>query len=243
MVDRQERAQSIRSAIADQAVACGGEADCPQGLFEELVDLVERPVCSRVKSLTGISISPEVIVTVMQSHQRYVPLKRPQASADPLQLEARSVLLSDYLLVSNGLPDASATIVSGNQRVLGARLADAEFFLTVDRRQPSEDRRQALDRVTFAEGLGSLLNRSERISWVMNQLVEALGIDETLAGHARRAAHLCKHDLVSQMVGEFPELQGLMGGSTCWKKASPVRWPLLWRSTTNQRGWRSAAIQ
>lgn len=222
VVDRQERAESIRSSIADQAVACGGEADCPQSLFEELVDLVETPrVLKGEIADRYLDLPPEVIVTVMQSHQRYVPLKRLEASADPLQLEARSVLLSDYLLVSNGLPDASSTIVSGNQRVLGARLADAEFFLTVDRRQPSEDRRQALDRVTFAEGLGSLLDRSERISWVMDQLVEALNINNTLAGHARRAAHLCKHDLVSQMVGEFPELQGLMGGKYLLEEGEP----------------------
>ena len=222
VVDRQERAESIRSSIADQAVACGGEADCPQGLFEELVDLVEAPrVLKGEIADRYLDLPPEVIVTVMQSHQRYVPLKRLEASADPLQLEARSVLLSDYLLVSNGLPDASSTIVSGNQRVHGARLADAEFFLTVDRRQPSEDRRQALDRVTFAEGLGSLLDRSERISWVMDQLVEALNINNTLAGHARRAAHLCKHDLVSQMVGEFPELQGLMGGKYLLEEGEP----------------------
>ena len=84
------------------------------------MDLVESPrVLKGEIADQYLDLPPEVIVTVMQSHQRYVPLKRPQASADPLQLEARSVLLSDYLLVSNGLPDASATIVSGNQRVLG----------------------------------------------------------------------------------------------------------------------------
>ncbi len=157
----------------------------------------------------------------MQSHQRYVPLRQPNATADPLQLEARDVLRSDFLLVGNGLPDASNTIVSGNQRVLSARLADAEFFLNVDRRQRSEQRRQELDRVTFAEGLGSLLDRTDRISWVMDQLVQALEGSDSLADHGRRAAHLCKNDLVSQMVGEFPELQGLMGGKYLLEEGEP----------------------
>ncbi|CAI8394174.1 MAG: Glycine--tRNA ligase beta subunit [Cyanobium sp. ARS6] len=213
MVDRDQRSELIRRSIAAEAVACGGEADCPDSLFQELVDLVEAPLVLRGEIADRyLDLPPEVIVTVMQSHQRYVPLRQPKATADPLQLEARNVLRSDFLLVGNGLQDASETIVSGNQRVLSARLADAEFFLNVDRRQPSEQRREELDRVTFAEGLGSLLDRTERISWMLDQLVQLLRSSDSLAEHARRAARLCKNDLVSQMVGEFPELQGLMGG-------------------------------
>ena len=222
MVNRDQRATTIRTSIAAQAASCGGEADCPDHLFEELVDLVEAPLVLKGEIADRyLDLPPEVIVTVMQSHQRYVPLRHQQMTADPLQLEARSVLLSEFLLVGNGLPEASEVIVSGNQRVLGARLADAEFFLTVDRRQASEQRRQELERVTFAEGLGSLLDRTERISWVMDQLVQSLDIDASLAGHGRRAARLCKHDLVSQMVGEFPELQGLMGGKYLLEEGEP----------------------
>jgi len=100
----------------------------------------------------------------------------------------------------------------GNERVLKARLADAEFFVAADRAVASIDRRDQLARVTFAEGLGSLLNRVERLEWCTDGVVEQLGLGAQDAAHARRAAHLCKHDLVSQMVGEFPELQGVMGG-------------------------------
>ena len=143
MVNRDQRATTIRTSIAAQAASCGGEADCPEHLFEELVDLVEAPLVLKGEIADRyLDLPPEVIVTVMQSHQRYVPLRHQQMTADPLQLEARSVLLSEFLLVGNGLPEASEIIVSGNQRVLGARLADAEFFLTVDRRQASEQRRQ-----------------------------------------------------------------------------------------------------
>ena len=213
MVDREARVETIRHCMASEAATCGGDPDCPESLFQELVDLVEAPLVLRGEIADQyLDLPPEVIVTVMQSHQRYVPLRQPNATADPLQLEARSVLRPDFLLVGNGLPDASETIVRGNQRVLSARLADAEFFLNVDRRLPSEQRRQELSRVTFAEGLGSLLDRTERISWVMDQLLQALVTSDSLADHGRRAAYLCKNDLVSQMVGEFPELQGLMGG-------------------------------
>lgn len=213
MVNRAQRAETIRAAIAQEADRLDGEADCPESLFEELVDLVEAPsVLKGTIADRFLDLPPEVIVTVMQAHQRYVPLRQPQAASDPLQLQARDVLRPEFLLVGNGVDSAASTIVSGNERVLAARLADAEFFLTVDRRQTSEQRRQSLDRVTFAEGLGTLLDRSERISWVMDQLLLALQSEETIACHARRAAHLCKHDLVCQMVGEFPELQGVMGG-------------------------------
>ena len=213
MVNRDQRAETIRAAIALESERCGGQADCPDSLFQELVDLVESPSVLKGKIEDRfLELPPEVIVTVMQAHQRYVPLRHRQAVSDPLQLQARNVLQPEFLLVGNGLDSASDTIVSGNQRVLGARLADAEFFLTVDRRQSSEQRRLSLARVTFAEGLGTLLDRSERISWVMDQLLLALQLEGTIASHARRAAHLCKHDLVCQMVGEFPELQGLMGG-------------------------------
>ena len=213
MVDRSQREQLIRSALDTEAAACFASVDCPEALFEELVDLVESPrVLSGEIADCYLDLPPEVIVTVMQSHQRYVPLRRENAHHDPLALQARDVLLSKFLLVSNGLEPADAIIVRGNERVLGARLADAEFFLNVDRKSPSEVRRDALDRVTFAKGLGSLRDRCERMSWMTERLIDSLSIPSDIATHAKRAAHFCKHDLVSQMVGEFPELQGLIGG-------------------------------
>ncbi|EAQ69145.1 glycyl-tRNA synthetase/ beta subunit [Synechococcus sp. RS9909] len=213
VVDRNKRAEIIRTALKERAEVLQGVADCPPALFEELVDLVEAP-----RVLTGsiadryLALPPEVIITVMQSHQRYVPLRRPGVCMDPLGLSAREVLCPDFLLVSNGLASADDRIREGNQRVLSARLADAEFFLSVDRRQPSSARREALQAVTFAEGLGSLRDRSDRIEHLAGQLLERLECPQATQEAARRAAHLCKHDLVSQMVGEFPELQGLIGG-------------------------------
>ena len=199
--------------------------DLPGALFDELVDLVEAP-----QVLTGslderyLALPPEVLSTVMRSHQRYVPLGRPGAIPDSLALEARDLLLCRFLFVANGRdPAAADTVRRGNERVLRARLDDAAFFVRADRSVASIDRRDQLDRVTFAEGLGSLLDRTQRLEWFTDALLEALAlaVPTAAAAAARRAAHLCKHDLVSQMVAEFPELQGVMGGKYLLAEGEP----------------------
>jgi len=222
LVDRTARVQAIRTGIEQAADRCGGLPDLPASLLDELVDLVESPLLIEgTIEDRFLALPPEVLSTVMRAHQRYVPLQRVDAPADPLALEARSSLLPRFLCIGNGLPQAADTIRRGNERVLRARLADAEFFVAADRRVASIDRRDQLHRVTFAEGLGSLRDRCERLEWLTDVLLEALPVAAEQAGHARRAAHLCKHDLVSQMVGECPELQGLMGGKYLLAEGEP----------------------
>jgi glycyl-tRNA synthetase beta chain len=221
-VDRQARASAIRQAITAAAEASTARPDLPDALFEELVDLVESPrLIEGAIEERFLDLPPEVLSTVMRAHQRYVPLQRLDAPADPLALEAGSQLLPRFLCIGNGLDAAAATIRRGNERVLRARLADAEFFLAADRSTASIDRRERLARVTFAEGLGSLRDRVERLEWCTDVLLERLPLKPPTADHARRAAHLCKHDLVSQMVGEFPELQGVMGGKYLLAEGEP----------------------
>jgi len=221
-VDRPARATAIRQAITAAAEAANARPDLPDSLFEELVDLVESPrLIEGAIEERFLALPPEVLSTVMRAHQRYVPLQRRDASADPLALEAGSQLLPRFLCIGNGLDAASATIRRGNERVLRARLADAEFFLAADRSTASIDRREQLARVTFAEGLGSLRDRVERLEWCTDVLLEWLPLPALIGHHARRAAHLCKHDLVSQMVGEFPELQGVMGGKYVLAEGEP----------------------
>lgn len=221
-VERDRRGDWIRSAVERAAADHHADADLPESLFEELVDLVESP-----SLLEGgfdahyLDLPPEVLSTVMRTHQRYVPLYRQERQIDPLALDARDSLLPRFLCVSNALPEAAATVARGNERVLKARLADAEFFVRADRAVASIDRRDQLSRVTFAEGLGSLLDRTERLEWCTDVLLEQLDLSSGCASHARRAAHLCKHDLVSQMVGEFPELQGAMGGKYLVAEGEP----------------------
>jgi len=221
-VDRSQRGAFIRSAVESAAAALDATPDLPEALFEELTDLVESPLLIEGSVADHyLALPAEVLSTVMRAHQRYVPLYRKNAAADPLALDARSSLLSRFLCIGNGLPEASDTVRRGNERVLKARLADAEFFVQADRSVASIDRRDQLARVTFAEGLGSLLNRVERLEWLTDVLVETLALSSETAAHARRAAHLCKHDLVSQMVGEFPELQGVMGGKYLLAEGEP----------------------
>lgn len=211
-VERERRGAWIRQALEQAAEARQARPDLPAGLIEELTDLVESPVLIEGEvPEASLDLPPEVLCTVMRVHQRTVPLVQRGGSDDPLALHARGTLVPRFLCVGNGLPEASAIVRRGNERVLKARLADARFFLEADRAVPSIDRRDQLARVTFAEGLGSLRDRVERLEWCTDVLLEELSLEPPLADHARRAAHLCKHDLVSQMVGEFPELQGVMG--------------------------------
>lgn len=222
LVDRQARGAAIRADLEQAALHSGGHPDLPEALFDELIDLVESPrVIEGAVEERFLALPPEVLSTVMRAHQRYVPLQKAGSAADPLALEASTSLLPRFLCVGNGLSEATATIRRGNERVLRARLADAEFFVAADRRVASIDRRDQLKRVTFAEGLGSLRDRTARLEWLVDVLLEALAIQGETASHARRAAHLCKHDLVSQMVGEFPELQGLMGGKYLLAEGEP----------------------
>ena len=211
-VDRTARASQIRNQLEAGARRAGARLDLPESLFEELVDLVEDPrVIEGTIETAFLSLPPEVLSTVMRAHQRYVPLLFPEGSVDPLALKAEGALLPRFLCVTNGHAEAEATVKRGNERVLRARLADAAFFLKADHAVPSIDRRQDLSRVTFAEGLGTLRDRPDRLGWCTDVLLGELQLEPELAQVARRAAHLCKHDLVSQMVGEFPELQGIMG--------------------------------
>ncbi|MFN7679195.1 MAG: glycine--tRNA ligase subunit beta [Cyanobacteriota bacterium] len=212
LVDRRARAATIMRQLAAAAARDGALLDLPDALYEELVDLVEEPrVIEGGIDANFLSLPPEVLRTVMRAHQRYVPLLRADAPHDPLSLSAEAALFPRFLCVSNGVPGAEDTVRRGNERVLRARLADATFFLHADFAVASIDRREALARVTFAEGLGSLRDRTERLEWCTDVLLGALGLTGETVNQARRAAHLCKHDLVSQMVGEFPELQGIMG--------------------------------
>jgi glycyl-tRNA synthetase beta chain len=221
-VERATRAEWIRDHLEQAAAEAGARLDLPEALFDELVDLVESPQLIQGSiDARFLALPPEIICTVMRAHQRYVPLVRREAASDPLALDAHAVLLDQFLCVGNGRAEALDTIRRGNERVLRARLADAEFFLQADRAIASIDRRDQLDRVTFAEGLGSLRDRCDRLEWFSDVLLEHLPLVGEATQHVRRATHLCKHDLVSQMVGEFPELEGVVGGKYLLAEGEP----------------------
>jgi glycyl-tRNA synthetase beta chain len=192
-----ERAERIR----DQLQTAAGDASL--GEFEtlllEVTALVESPTVYEGRfDESFLSVPQECLILSMKQHQKYFPL-----------LDRHSgKLLNRFLIVSNLRTDDPSNIVAGNERVLRARLADAKFFYDQDRKTRLADRVERLGSVVYHNKLGSQLERVERIRKLASAIAEKLGAD---VAHGERAAWLAKADLVSDMVGEFPELQGVMG--------------------------------
>ena len=200
IVDATERVAMIRDGIAALATAESQEVVPDEGLLAEVAGLVEWPVplLGRVDD-AFMDLPPEVMRTSMRVNQRYFALRRPDGSAAPR-----------FALVANiAASDGGAALVAGNERVLRARLSDARFFWDQDRKQRLEDFLPKLDGVTFHAKLGTQRQRVERIAKLAAHLAPMVGADPALA---ERAAKLAKADLATGMVGEFPELQGVMGG-------------------------------
>jgi glycyl-tRNA synthetase beta chain len=199
VLEAEDRARMIRDGINALATAEGLEVVPDEGLIAEVAGLVEWPVplLGRIDD-AFMDLPPEVMRTTMRVNQRYFALRKPDGSAAPR-----------FALVANiAAPDAGAAIVAGNERVLRARLADARFFWDLDRKQKLESYLPKLDSVVFHAKLGTQGQRVARLDKLAGLIAEKLGAD---AGLARRAARLAKADLASGMVGEFPELQGVMG--------------------------------
>jgi len=196
-----------QSAIVEQAKkaaeAVGGTAEIPPDLLGEVVDLIEWPSIVRGSfDEDFLAIPAEVVTTVMVTHQRYFPVR---------DVQDETKLLPYFLTVSNGDPDKADIISKGNERVIRARLADGRFFWDSDRKQPLETYVTKLESVTFQEDLGSVLKKVDRIGDIASRIAKQLSVSEAESAKIQRSALLCKADLVTQMVYEFPELQGVMG--------------------------------
>ncbi|KGG15149.1 MULTISPECIES: glycine--tRNA ligase subunit beta [unclassified Prochlorococcus] len=214
IVNRNERHNLIQDLVENSCDELSARAGLTSKLLDELTDLVEFPsLIIGQFDQSFLELPAEVLSTVMQVHQRYIPLFISNPLIDPLALDAKGILTSNFICVSNSLPDSKILVRDGNERVLRARFSDAEFFINIDRSISSISRIDKLKKVTFADGLGSLFNRVQRIQWLAQIFIDNLGeqLSEQESSDLKRAAHLCKHDLVSQMVGEFPELQGIIG--------------------------------
>lgn len=198
VVDFAARREQIRMQVSAAAEALGGRALIGEALLEEVTALVEWPV-----ALAGhferrfLELPREVLISTLEDHQRYFPIE-----------DRDGALLPCFVTVANIESRDPAKVVAGNERVVRPRLADAAFFWAQDRKTPLAARIEALDAVTFQAKLGSLGERARRIGALAVHLGTALGQP---AAPLERAALLCKCDLVSAMVGEFPELQGTMG--------------------------------
>jgi glycyl-tRNA synthetase beta chain len=191
------RRASIREQVERLAAGLAGRAIITEALLDEVTALVEWPV-----ALAGqfeprfLSLPREVLISTLQEHQRY------------FALENDAGLLPGFITISNIDSPDPEVVRSGNERVVRPRLADAAFFWEQDRRQPLAARRAGLDAVTFHDKLGSLGARTDRIAVLAAAIAEQIGAD---GADTTRAAQLAKCDLLTAMVGEFPELQGIMG--------------------------------
>jgi len=193
------RAEIVRQLEAAAAGVGGGvKAIEDAALLDEVTALVERPnvlLCEFEPEF--LEVPQECLILTMKANQKYFPL-----------LDAQGRLSNRFLIVSNIRPDDPSAVIGGNERVVRPRLADAKFFFDQDRRKPLLSRVEVLDKVVYHNKLGSQGARIRRLMKLAGAIAERLGADAALA---ERAAQLAKADLVTDMVGEFPELQGIMG--------------------------------
>jgi glycyl-tRNA synthetase beta chain len=195
------RMDMIRTQVEEAAESLGGRAVIDEALLEENTALVEWPV-----AITGsfdvlfLSLPDCVLTATMQGHQRYFPV-----------MGEDGALMPHFIALSNIESSNPATVRDGNERVIRPRLADAAFFFEADQKRSLAERRDALKHVVFQEKLGSLYDKSERVSRLAGIVAIAMGQSPDDVKLARHAGTLFKCDLVTDMVGEFPELQGAMG--------------------------------
>lgn len=200
VLDANERREKILEQAKKNAADKGGWLKNYGFLLHELSGLVEYPsvLCGEFDR-EFLTLPPEVLITAMKVHQKYLAVE-----------EGEEVLINSFIFASNMVPaDGGKAIIDGNQRVLHARLADAKFFFEQDSKIPLEEMAKKLEQITFHAKLGTIAEKIERVKKLAAALSDKIpGCDKD---KAIKATELCKADLVSGMVGEFPELQGIMG--------------------------------
>ena len=195
-----ERRERIREQVESAAARLGGRAVFDDALLDEVTALVEWPVPVEGRfDDEFLELPREVLISTLQEHQRYFPVE-----------DAAGKLSPWFITISNIDSRDPSRVREGNERVVRPRLSDAAFFQRQDRRAPLRSWREGLDRVTFQAKLGSIGDKVRRISNLASQIAPLVGGQATLAA---QAAELCKCDLLSAMVGEFPELQGITGAN------------------------------
>lgn len=196
-----QREALIREQVSAIEAETGLKAELPQKTLVEVVNLAEYPT-----AMVGafdeefLAVPEEIIVDAMLMHQRYFPL-----------YDTQGKLSNKFIVVSNGDPAFAETIVDGNERVVRARLYDAKFFYDEDLKKPLEAYVPSLDEVVFQEKLGTVLDKTNRIVSLVDHLAAEANLDEADRADAKRAAYLCKADLVTNAVVEFTSVQGIMG--------------------------------
>ncbi|MDA0242712.1 MAG: glycine--tRNA ligase subunit beta [Chloroflexi bacterium] len=201
VVSADKRAHIIASVAKQTAAELEGTIPDDTGLLAEVTNLVERPTVFVGQFEDKFLVLPdEVLVAVMRKHQRYFPV-----------YGADGKLLPRFIGVRNGDAEHLDKVVHGNEQVIRARFADADFFFRQDRERPLAEFIPDLAKLTFQAELGSMLDKTKRLEALVPQVGQMLGLDETQLATAARAAHLAKADLATSMVVEMTSLQGVMG--------------------------------
>ena len=202
-VEPKARREKIQQGVREASQNLDGNSPIYPDLLAEVINLVEWPTAIVGKfDPSFLNLPSEVVTEVMVTHQRYFPVFNTEIAAE---------LLPYFITISNGDPAKSDIIAAGNERVIKARLADGQYFYKTDLASPLESYLPKLEKVTFQDELGSLRQKVGRIEKIARQIADQLTISNPERADIQRAALLCKADLVTQMVYEFPELQGVMG--------------------------------
>ncbi len=213
LVNRKERKEKIVSLINQSSELIDVNPDLSEELLNELTDLVESPDLIIGKfSEEFLDIPVEVLSTVMKTHQRYVPLFHKDKTFSKLDLSSEEILSTNFFVISNGFSESKNNIAKGNEKVLKARFSDAKFFVESDKKVSSNDRNEKLKSVSYLKGMGNVFQRVERIEAVTGMILKCLNDNSLDIKKVIEAAKYCKNDLCSEIVYEFPELQGIMGG-------------------------------
>jgi glycyl-tRNA synthetase len=201
ILDVTQRREVIRQQAAALAAEVGGTIPADPDLLDEVTNLVERPTALRGSfEAKYLALPREVLVSVMRKHQRYFPVE-----------DAQGRLLPYFIAVRNGDSEHLDLVIRGNEHVIRARFADADYFYHADIQKRLEDYLPRLGTLTFQEHLGSMLDKTHRLEALVPRLGALLRLDETALNVAQRAATLAKADLATQMVVEMTSLQGIMG--------------------------------
>ena len=213
LVNRNERKNQIENLIKVSSENLKLLPDLDNELLDELTDLVEFPnLVIGNFSDEYLTLPSEVLCTVMKSHQRYIPLFNSRKEVNKLDISSIGTLSTSFLCISNGLEDSKDIIKKGNEKVLKARFADAKFFIEADKNISCYERNQKIKNISYLKGLGNLYDRVERILFIAKNINLHLSNDFLDFEIIKDSCQYSKHDLCSEIVFEFPELQGLMGG-------------------------------
>ena len=210
LMDLKARRETIRSEI-NLMLSRHGSSLHEEALLDEVTNLVEYPHAVEGGFDEGLLGLPDcVLVAAMKEHQRYFPVR-----------DGEGRLLARFICVSNRSAAQEDAVREGNERVLRARLEDARFFWEEDRRTALAQRVPLLKDVVYLGGLGNNLQRSERLGELSTRIAHMMGLTEQQIEHVRRTARLCKADLLTGVVGEFPSLQGVVGRELALKDGEP----------------------